>query len=93
MAGITRDAADAFFDLICQDDELLQLEFDEIVAGLSDTPPPPRPPAPPEPAGPPPDATVGPDGGDARWPATRPTGAPEWRRQRSPPPGSSVKGR
>jgi len=92
VRGATATAPEAFVDLICQDDEWVRLEFDELVAGLSGTPPQPPRPAPPRPA-PPPFWAVGAVADDVPGPASGPVPAWRWSRQRSPPVGRCRKGR
>ncbi|MGN9911774.1 hypothetical protein ACTMTJ_29970 [Phytohabitans sp. LJ34] len=85
MSTTTTDRAlhDAFLDLVCDDQDLVDAEFDELIAA-SWTPPPPAPRAVPEPADRPPaesltTAADPPVAGRSTAPRTRPA------RQRSPP--------
>jgi hypothetical protein len=92
VGGGAATARDEFIDLICQDEDLLRAEFEELVADFWSTPPQPPPPAPPRPTRPPrrPTRVI-----DDRSPVSARGQVPElrWNRQRSPPHGDTRKGR
>jgi hypothetical protein len=92
MDAVPQDVAaravhEQFLSLVCEDEELLAAEFDEIVAHAWDGP---HPPSPGQPAGPAAEGwdTHRPQGPRRRLPA-RPghPGADAWARERGPPPG------
>jgi len=88
---VTRASHEQFLDLICADNDLLQAEFDAIIADQWPTPPP-REPRRDNPSGRHPNrrappAPPGPDG--VPLPPPHP-GVPAWSRQRSPPPPTEM---
>ncbi len=84
---LTRGSHEQFLDLICSDDELLQAEFDAIIADQWPSPPPHKPRRD-NPGGRHPARRgqhPGPSGPDGPPPRPRHPGVGAWSRQRSPP--------